>query len=149
MRIKRTIGRGKRGKWDGGLYYHNTSLSFLLQRLCCYSSPRLSWRSRHPDLDLWYNFLLWWTIPFPHTSLYSIVVSLLSILSKSKYLPSSLTYCSLTEEGTLWTVYKPTHVHTLSLASSAHHLLSNLVSYPWSSWLDLSLTDFLSLPTCI
>ena len=41
-------------------------------------------------------------------------------------------------------VYKPAHVSlSLSLASSMHHLHSNLV-FPLSSSLDLSLTGFLS-----
>ena len=53
-----------------------TSLSFLLQRLCCYSLPGLSWRSRLSDLDLQYDFLFWQPIPFPHASLYSMVIFL-------------------------------------------------------------------------
>ena len=54
-----------------------------------------------------------------------------SIYSKCEYLPSLLLYCSLTLEGTLGPVYKPTHVFSpVSLASSVLNLHSNLVSSP-------------------
>ena len=42
-----------------------TSLSFLLQWFCHCSCPRISQRSRHPDLDLQYDFPSRWTISFP------------------------------------------------------------------------------------
>ena len=42
-----------------------------------------------PDLDLRYDFLLWWTIPFPHASPYSMVVSTFPLIANNRYLPSS------------------------------------------------------------
>ena len=70
------------------------------------------------------------TIPFPHTSLYSMVVFHLSILSKLKYLPSLLSIVLSLRKVPCGLVYKAAHVFPLSLASSAHHLHSNLVSFP-------------------
>ena len=106
-------------------------LSFLLQWLCRYSFPGLSQRSRHPDLDLQYNFLLWQTIPFLHTSLYSMAVSPIfpSLANPSTFLVRSPIVLSL-RKVPYGLVYKTALVFSFSLASSAHHLLSNLVSHP-------------------
>ena len=77
-------------------YQLYTSFPFLLQWLRSCSLSRLSQRSRHPDLDLQYDFPSWWTILFHHTSLYSMVVFHSSIYSKNRYLPNSPSYCSPT-----------------------------------------------------
>ena len=83
-------------------------------------------------------------------SILLFIVSPFSLLSTTSYLGTFLVHLAIVlslRKAPSGLVYKPTHVSSLSLASSAHHLHSNLVSLPWNLWLDLSLTDFLLLPT--
>ena len=89
-------------------------LSFLLQWLCRYSFPRLSRRSRLPDLDLRYDFLSWRTILFPHASPYSMVISTFPLLANNRNLPSSSFPIVLSlRKVPIGLVYKPALVSLL------------------------------------
>ena len=108
-----------------------TPFSFLFWWLRCCSFTGLSWRSRHPDLDLWYDFLSWRTILFPHASLYSMVISTFPLIANNRHLPSLSSLLSSHLGRYLLDLYiNPPMYLSLSLASSAHHLPSNLVSHP-------------------
>ena len=100
-------------------------------------------RSRCPNLVL-YCFLLQWTITSNNTSPYSIVIFHLPLMASLSFFLVHLIIVFLLRKGLFGPVYKPTYVFLYSLASSTHHLHSNLV-FPLASSLDLSLTGFLSL----
>ena len=119
-------------------------LTFLFQQLYSISLPRLSQRSRHPDLDLQYNFLYQWTITSNDTSPYSVVIYLHSHYSWICIFLICPPIVLSPRKIPIGLVYKLPLVPPISLASSVHYLPSNLV-LPLSLSLDLSLISFLSL----
>ena len=84
---------------------------------------------------------------FCDTSLYSITIFHLSTYSNLGTFLVCLPIVLSLMKAPIGLVYKPTCVSLFPLASSTLYLLSNLISLPWNYWLDLSLTDFFSLPT--
>ena len=105
-----------------------TLLSFLLQWLCHYSLSELSWRSGCPDLgssDL---------SPFSRQYHFPTLLCIVWSFSLLRLLESMSTFLVLplivlpTRKTLIGLVYKPTHLLSLSLASSMLYLHSNLVS---------------------
>ena len=124
-----------------GLY---TLLSLFLQQLYCYSFPGLNQRSRHPDLDLQYDFSFWQTIPFPHTSPYSMVVFPPFHLQQAQ-VPSQFILLLFSHLGRhLLDQYINLPMYSPFPQLVLHFTCSVIQSLLLDSLCDLSLTSFLS-----